>query len=179
MSGAKVADMLPTYIATRRAILLPLLLCKSPPLHRESMWPRRTVSALSCSFRNTCHPRPCSLTLSLLLFLTPSLSHRLSSLKAPLMGTLMVRAEKNTCPGETGGSILLFSPRGTRWIPPRAKWKHNTEPQTTDVKRDLSGTLYQSLSLGVTCRGFSSVFMFVLRTDFKCTLLWVDFLNRK
>lgn len=148
-------DIPPTYIAAHRAILLLLLLCESPPPHCESMWPRRTVSALSCSFRNTYHPRPCSLTPSLLLFLSPSLSHRQSSLKAPLMGTLMVRAEKNTCPGETGWSRLLFSPKGTRWIPPRAKWRHNTEPQTTDVKRSLSGTLYQSLSLEVTSRVFS------------------------
>lgn len=141
------------------------LLCKSPPLYCETMWPPWTVSALSCSFRNTQRPHP--LLPHSVPALSLSLSHKHSSLKPLLMGSLMVRAGKSTCPGETGGSRLVFSLKGSRWIPPRAKWKHNTEPQTTDVKQPFSGTLYQSLSLKVTSSFFLSLLLVL------CIKLWL------
>lgn len=115
-----------------------------------------TVSALSCSFRTHITPPPAvcpSYSFSLPHCHTNSVLSNLHSWthsQSKLRGTLVL------------GDRLLFSPKGTRWIPPRAKWKHNTEPQTTNVKRSFSGTVYWSLLLKVTTVCFFPVFMFVL-----------------
>lgn len=107
-------------------------------LYCEATWPCWTVSTLSCSFRNTTPPPALCPSYS---FSTPHCH------TSTVLSNLHTWA--NTWTKQRGIVVLvdklLLSTKGTRWIPPRTKWKQETELQTTKVKRSLSGTLYQTL----------------------------------
>lgn len=108
---------------------------------------------LKLLIQNTHQPAPSSLFLPLFLPLIVtqiqlSNRHSFNHSESQLRRTFIL------------GHRLLLSSKGTRWFPPRARWKQNTDPQTTHVTLTYSGTLYKSLYLNLrSTGGFFSVCM--------------------